>query len=243
MRYILCVPVIVLLLFLLIGGGAEVLAMNTGFSTEPLSEDDIDTFLKNVNISVIEEEPKKRAIDCFAVNDDGIIAIGCSDSENKTVCIYTSEGEFQYGYRFECSGNFGVGFDKSILNIYFVRSDVAVAVNPDGGVKSIHKIKNTPENNVYWNNYVFLTRQKIRDVEYVLKNDIGVFNLFASSYSQLIITDESGKENIIYDVSSEQFLNMLVAFIGALVFMCLVASVVIREVIKLKRGNRTSQMS
>ena len=83
----------------------------------------------------------------------------------------------------------------------------------------------------------------IRDVEYVLKNDIGVFNLFASSYSQLIITDESGKENIIYDVSSEQFLNMLVAFIGALVFMCLVASVVIREVIKLKRGNRTSQMS
>ena len=80
MRYILCVPVIVLLLFLLIGGGAEVLAMNTGFSTFQLSEDDVDTFLKNVNISVIEEEPKKRAIDCFAVNDDGIIAIGCSDS-------------------------------------------------------------------------------------------------------------------------------------------------------------------
>ncbi len=236
MRYIRCVSTILLLLLLLINGVVEVLAMNTGFSTEALPQDDIDTFLKNINLSMLEDEPQKKAIECFDVNENGEIAIGCSDFENKTVCIYTSDGDFQYGYSFECSGNFGIEFDKSVLNIYFVRSDVAIAVNPVGEVESILKIQNTSENNAYWNNCVFSTKRKIGDVEYAIKNDMGIFNVFASSYSQLISTNKNGEKSIIYDVSSAQFAKMVVVFIGVLVFACLVVAVVIRQFIKLKRG-------
>lgn len=236
MRYIRCIFTILLLLLLLTNGGVKVFAMNTGFSTESLSENDTGTFLKNVNISVLADEPQKKAIECFAVNENGVIAIGCSDSENKTVCIYTSDGDFQYGYSFECSGNFGIELDRNILIIYFVRSDVAVAVNPVGEVESILKIQNTPENNSYWNNCVFLTRRKIGGTEYTLKNDMGVFNLFASSYSQLITTNANGEESIIYDVSSTQCSNMIAVFIGVLLFICLVVAVVIWQFIKLKRS-------
>ena len=227
---------IILPLLLLVFGGVEVLAMNIGFSTELLPEDDMNTLLKNVNISMLADEPPKKTIECFAVNEDGVIAIGYSSSENKTVCIYTSDGVFQYGYSFKCSGNFGIELDKSVLKIYLVRSDIAIAVNSVGEVESILKIQNTSENNSYWNDCVFSTRRKIGDTEYFLKNDMGILNVFASSYSQLITTNKYGEESIIYDVNSAQFSNMLVVVGGVVVFICLVVTVVIWQFIKLKHN-------
>lgn len=225
-----------LLLFLLFTNGNVVLSMNTGFSTASLPKDDIDIFLDNINLSMLTDEPTKKAIECFDVNGNGMIAIGCSDFENKTVCIYTSNGDFQYGYRFECSGNFGIELDENVLNIYFVRSDVAIAVNPVGEVESILRIQNTSENNSYWNHCVFLTKRKIEDTQYIIKNDMNIFNIFASSYSQLISINKNGEERVIYDVGSAQFSNMVTVFIGVLVFICLVAAVVIGHFIKIKRA-------
>ncbi len=232
MRYIRYISTIIFLL-LLIGGGVEVFAMNTGFSTVSLSADDIDTFFKNVKISVLTDEPPKKAIECFSVNEDGLIAIGCSNLENKTVCIYSSDGDFQYGYSFKTTGSFGIELDKSVLNIYFVRSDVAISINPVGEVESILKIQNTSENNSYWNHSVFSTKRKIGDTEYAIKNDMGIFNVLATSYSQLIITNGNGEKSILYDVNSDQLFTTLVVFIMALAFVCLAVFAIIREFIKL----------
>lgn len=235
MRSIRFILTTLLILFLLINEGIEVLAMNTGFSTQSLPEDDIDTFLNNVNISILAEEPPKKAIKCFDVNESGAIAIGSSNFEHKTICIYTDKGDFKYGYSFECSGSFGIEFDNNDLIIYFVRSDVAVAVNPIGEVESVLRIQNTIENNDYWNKCVFSTKRKIGDTEYFLKNDMGILNLFASSYSQLITANKYGEESIIYDVNSAQLSNMVVAVSGVIVFISLVVAVLIRQFIKLNR--------
>lgn len=227
---------ILLFSLLLVVEGMEALAMNTGFDTELLPENDVNTLLKNLNVAVLTDEPPKKAIECFAVNEDGAIAIGCSNSENKTVCIYTNDGVFQYGYSFKCSGNFGIDLDKSVLNIYLVRSDVAIAVDSVGEVNSILKIQNTSENNSYWNNCVFSTRRKNADTEYSLENDMGIFNLFASSYSRLIATSKCGEERVIYDVNAAQFSNMAVVAGGVIAFVCLVVAVVIGQFIRLKRN-------
>lgn len=236
MRCIRYIFTIILLLFLLVIGEIESSAMNTGFSTELLSEDHKNTLLKNVNLSMLAHEPPKKAIECFDVNEDGVIAIGWSSSENKTVCIYTRDGVFQYGYSFKCSGKFGIELDKSVLNIYLIRSDIAIAVNSVGEVESILKIQNTSENNSYWNDCVFLTRRKIGDTEYFLENDMGILNLFTSSYSQLITINKNSGESIIYDVNSAQFSNMVVVVGGLIVFICLVVTVVIWQFIKLKHN-------
>lgn len=228
MRYIRYLFTILLALLLLTNGGIKASAMNTGFSTEALPKDDINTFLKNVKLSVLANEPQRNAIDCFDVNEDGSIAIGCSSFDNKTVCIYTSDGNFQYGYSFECSGSFGIEMDKNNLIIYFVRSDIAIAVNPIGEVVNILKIQNTSENNSYWNDSVFATKRKVGNTEYTLKNSMGVFNLFASSYSQLITTKVTGEVSIIYDVSSIQLTNILSVYISILILSCLVLFAVIR---------------
>ena len=115
-----------------------------------------------------------------------------------------------------------------------VRSDVAIAVNSVGEVESILRIQNTSKNNSYWNSRVFSIRKKIGDDEYFLENDMGIFNLFASSYSQLIAINKYGEKRIIYDVNSAQFLNMVVVVIGVAVFVCVVVAIIIRKFFKLK---------
>lgn len=241
MKYLRYFFIILLLLFLLTNTGIEVLAMDTGFTTEALPKSNIETFIKNINISILPNEPKKKAIECFDINDNGLIAIGYSDSDNKTVCIYTSNGDFQYGYNFKCSGKFGIELDENTLNIYFVRSDIAITVNPNGEIEGILQIQDTIENNSYWNNSVFLTRRNTDNNEYILKNDMGIFNIFTSSYSQLIALNANGEESIIYDVNSAQFTHMAIIFIGIIVFICIVAFAVIKQFIKRKPKSFKSQ--
>ena len=240
MKYLQCIFTILLVLLLLISGGVNIFAVDMGFSTESMSEEETDRFLKNVNISLLENDPPQKAIDCFDVNENGVIAIGSSDFAHKTVCVYSNDGDFLYGYSFECTGNFGIELDKDVINIYFVRSDVAVTVNPTGEVERVVRIQNTAENNSYWNDCVFATKRSIGETEYTLKNDMKIFNVFASSYSQLITTNQNGEESIIYDVNSAEFAKMALAFTGVLVFVGLVVSVVISQFIKLKRRAKIS---
>ena len=234
MRYIRCAFMALLLFAILANTEVKVSAMSMGFTTESLPEDEVSSFLKNTNISVFHAEGERKSIDCFDVNENGAIAIGCSDFENKTICIYSNNGQFLFGYRFKCNGEFGVEFAENDLVISFVRSNVAMAVNHMGEVVEIQKIQNTLENNSYWNNHVFSNSRKIGDSEYSLKNNLGIFNVFTSSYSQLIVREANGEERIRYDVNSAQFLNILFMFIGVLLTICLAVAVLVRQFVKLK---------
>ena len=237
MKHVQIFSTTILLIFLLANAVGAV-TTNMGFTTESLSEDDINTVLKNLNISILTEEPPKKSIQCFDVNENGLIAIGCNNSDNnKTVCIYTSNGDFQYGYSFKTNGNVGVELHENILMIYLVRGGIAISIDSMGEIKSVCKIQKTTENTSYWNNYVYLTNREVDGNKYTIKNKMGIFNIFASSYSQLVVTNTNGEDRVIYDVSSIQFSNTIVAFIGVLVFVCLVVSLIIWRCIKLKRDN------
>ena len=234
MRYIRCMFTILLLLTILTNEGVKVSAVNTASSTESMPENEMTSFLKNTIVPTLNTEPERKPIDCFDINENGVIAIGSSDFENKTICIYSNNGQFLFGYRFKCNGEFGVEFAKNDLVIYFVRSNVAMAVNHMGEVVEIQEIQNTPENNSYWNNHVLSNSRKIGDTEYSLKNNFGILNVFASSYSQLIVREANGEERILYDVNSAQLFNMLFMFICVLLTVCLAVAVLVRQFVKLK---------
>ena len=204
-------------------------AMNTGFSTESLIEEDTNTFLSNVNISVLTEEPQKKTIKVFDINDDGRVAIGYNTSGRKSIGVYTSDGTFQYAYEFNCSGDFGVEWDNDSLIIYFVRSNIAIAVDSEGEIKSALRIQDTLENNYYWRNSVFITERIHGDTKYTLENDMGLLNVFASSYSQLVVTKNNGEKMIFYDVNNSELLRMLAKFIAIIVFVCIIIFIVLRQ--------------
>ncbi len=237
MRYVKYCLTMLLLIFLL-NKNMLVSAKDAGFTMEEFVEDEHSTFLSKFHISLLNVEPPKRPIDCFDVNEKGMIAVGFDasfSSKKRTICIYSSDGIFQYGYQFDDYGIFGVEWDEDRLIIYLVRSNIAVVVNKEGVVEEFAEIKNTAENHSYWRKSVFLTKRVVGDTEYALKNEMGIFNLFASGYSQMIVTNAEGKARVIFDVNAAYFTNMVAVFVGVLIFGGIVVFGVVREFMKQKR--------
>lgn len=228
---IICSLILVLFTF----GGINVSAMNTGFSTETLTEDQKEIFLKNVNISILDKEPQKNTIECFDVNSNQLIAIGQKTSERKTICIYSKEGIFQYGYTFNCTGSFGVEWDEENLNIYFVRSDVIVSLDSNGKILDIKEVQDTISNNTHRNDLLYSTSRIVGDDEYCVGNNMGILNLFATSYSQVIVKGVDDTESIIYDVGTTQLNTMISTIVIIAAFVAVVIIGVVFEFIKLRR--------
>lgn len=213
-------------------------AINTGFLTDELPEKVQNQFVENIELRLIETEPTKSSVVCFDVNENQMIAVGQKSSDRKIICVYSSDGIFQYGYTFNCSGDFGVEWDKDNLNIYFVRSDVVISVSQDGEISNVLEVTNSIENNSYVNHFMHATKKNIGDTTYLIRNDMGIFNWVATSYSQIVIKDVSGAENVVYDVNSTQLLSTILSAIFTLAFAIIVVIVVFRPVIKSMRINK-----
>lgn len=229
--------VVSLIIALLISVNINVCAINTGFSTDELTEDEKNTFFSNICISALNKEPPKQAIDCFDVNPNGKIAVGYSDSENKIICVY-SQRNFLYGYEFFDEGDFGVEWDGDNINIYFVRSNLIVSVTPQGEITGVLKVQNTIENNTYHNYVLHSTERILGDSKYKLQNNMGILNVFASSFSQLVVTTSLEEDFIVYDVNSTYLIKILCWCIGITIFVVLVVYVIIRQFVKIKKAIR-----
>lgn len=226
-----------LFMFVFLTNVKEVNAMNTGFSTEELTGEERNTFVSNIRISHFTMEPVKRSILCFDVNENGMIAIGRNGAYGKEVCIYAADGNFLYGYTFDCSQSFGVEWDNEYINIYFVRSDVIISLDSDGNILDIKKVQNTINNNTQSNHLLYSTTRSVGDTTYLIRNDMGIFNWIAFSYSQIIAIDATGTEYIIYDVNSTQSFKTVVFFVVILMCVSVAVAIIIRRFIKLKHGN------
>lgn len=220
-------------LFWLINNGMVVWSMNTGFFTEELSKQEKDTFVSNIDLCILKSEPHKETIKCFDVNQNNEIAIVFNKSDKKTVCVY-NENMFLYGFTFNCSGDVGVEWDETNINIYFVRSDVIISVTPKGEILDVAKVQNSIENNSYVNYFIYSRSRIVGDIEYTLRNDIGILNVFTSSYSQIIAENSAGEETILYNVNSIQFIKTLTLCVVSIVVLVMAVTVIIREFAKFK---------
>lgn len=236
-RYIKIVLAFAVLICVVLGLDTYVFATEDGFITEELSEDKQKLFLSNIDIYVITAEEQSKPISCFDVNSDGCIVLGfdVDDTGRKKVSVYDEDGVFKYGYSFECSGTFGVGWNGENISIYFVRSDIAATFNKNADCLEIRKIQNSIENNTYWNQEVFASIKSAGDKEYHLKNDMGFLNLFASAYSQLMVVDD-GVENIIYNVNDSYFLKLMIKFVFVVIMISIVITSIIWECIRYKKS-------
>lgn len=225
------------LLIVISTNAIKVNAMNTGFFTEDLSDETKTTFVASINVSPLSAEPEKRGALCFDVNEQGLIAIGQTGSQDKEICVYTSQGEFLYGYTFNCTQSFCVEWDEQHVNIYFIRSDVIISLDSDGNILDIKAVQDTIDNNSYRNSLLYSTTRTVGNTTYLIRNDMGIFNWIATSYSQIVTIDATGSESIIYDVNSMQLTKTIVTISLICVFVFVAVAVVIWQFIKLRRGN------
>jgi hypothetical protein len=211
--------------------------MNTGFATAEMSEEERKTVLSNISITTFTTERSRKGILSFDVNEEGLIAT-CQDGDKgeKAVCIYSSDGAFIRGYSFDDSESCAVEWDGEYINLYFVRSDVIVSLDRDGKILEIKYTLNTVENDSYTSYLMYSTERTVGDSTYIIKNDMGIFNLIALSYSQIAVVDGTGSERIIYDVNSRQTFITVTLFCCIILFFSLVIFIVIRQVKKSQKS-------
>ena len=179
----------------------SVFATDVGLTTEPVLENEAKDFLNNVGIELLAEEPQKRPVECFNVSNNGLVAIGSYHLSNKVIAVYNESGQFQYGYRFNCWGSFGIDWNVENIVICFVRSDMAVEVDANGAVLSVSEISNTTENNTYWNSFIDASKKTVKDKEYISKNKD--FTPLSTNSTLVVSRNAAGEETVIYDATTD----------------------------------------
>ena len=223
MKYTKYVFVILLSLVTMISGGVNALAMETGFSTEEMSQESIDNLLKNIDLTPLTSEPRKGSIVSFDVSENGMVAIVHQSLFFQTISVYNIEGQFQYGYSLDYTQSLELEFDNDNLIICFVRSDVALSVDSNGEVQSALEIPNTEENREYWKYLSNLREMEVGDTKYELRRSSLV------GFSQIVAINASGEEAIIYDASSETLTDDIFLIGGCSIFFAFCAIVVFKK--------------
>ena len=231
-----------LLLFVLLivfsTNGIDVSAMHTGFSTEEMSEEEKNRLVSVYSISLLTEEPEKSEIRCFDVNEQGMIAVGRQDiHEKEIVCVYTSQGEFLYGYKFDTYGSFYVEWDDKCINLINVRSDIIMSLDSKGNLMDAKKILNSFDNTEYMNSLDSTSTRTVGSTTYLVRNKMGILNWICPNYSQIVTIDAEGKESIIYDVNAIYLAKMILILSMILALFSTAVIVLTRQHIKWRQEN------
>ena len=223
----------------------DVEAMHTGFDTEELSEDIKARILSYIHLTLLETAPKKRGIRCFDVNEQGMVAVSQEYGlQSKEICVYSSQGEFLYGYAFRADGNIAVEWDHENLNIYFVRGDELMSVDKNGNVLDMKNVPTTKKNDGYKNGLLYTFQRTVGDTTYQIRNDQGlILNVLSFSFSQIVVTDPDGTERIIYDVNETERSRktVIIILIGTFVIH-VIAGLTVYTVIHVKQFNKLRKL-
>ena len=219
----------VIMMFLL---SVTVFGAEGGFETEP--EGNVKEAYDALEISPVTKEVLKKRAVVFDVYTDGSYVVGCDDYERKYVYVYTPDKEFWYGYSFTANGSFEVELFEDSLNIYTVRSSSLIKLSPDGDVLAYETILDTQDNNSYWNE-LQRNEQKIGNKTYRLKDRALLILPF---YSSLVVTDDEGNEEILYEGKSLKTNSPTAIFFAVMISFSVVSTIF--KLIK-KKKNKTSE--
>ena len=209
-------------------------ALNTGFAVADISEEEQEKIEGNLQLKLITSEPTKYSVACFDVREDGMLVIGCDAGRyKKTICVY-NQGEFQYGYTFRSAGAFYVEWDGDLINLYTVRSGLAISIDANGQILQMSEIEDTYANTLYWYD-VQANEKSVQGHTYAIQNDLGILNLFAMGYSQLTSTNADGQATVLYDARTIVFAQSLLTTVFVLVLVVAVVIGVTKEFIKCRR--------
>lgn len=201
-------------------------------TSDDLTDADRETFLNNISLTLLSAEPEKDKICCFDVNIDNLIAVGTTGSEGARILIYSADGAFQYGYSFQCHQRFAVSWDSGNIAIYFVRSDIVAKFDRNGNNISLTSVEADPQSGDFWSGKITATQCTANGKTYRIQTGIGILGLVATGYSQLVVIDSRGQENIIYDISSRYRVVVLLCLVAVLLLTAFVVRMIIRGISK-----------
>lgn len=230
------VTVCVISLFLLFGGLNVYATTNYGFETTDLSENEVNQIWQNINLRKSSDLKSLDSIELpivsFDVSKDGIILLGFK--ENK-IAISNSNNVLTL-FEFDNDGSFYVQWNDGNILLMLVRGSIVIEFSQDGQLINMVKTDDSSvKNNSLWNQIAKRKSVNIGQASYYVKNDMGMFNFLASSYSQLITVDSQGNQTILYDVNNTQMTKTIVAFFAVIVFAAVVVLMILVQFVKFRK--------
>lgn len=217
----------------------SVSAINIGFELEDTPEESKNHRMDSLELTLLENEPAKRTIECFDVSKNELIAVGSSLSTEKVISVYDSEGVYKYGFKLKKDGGYYIRWDEDNILIYFVRGEYIISVDSTGEVEEMMDVSDYKAASKYWDEIDFL-RKTVGDSEYLMRNNIGPLNIFAlMSYSQVAVKDTSGNIKVIYDANAEQLFKV----ITGIVIVLLIGGVLITVFVKASVNHKSKPHS
>ena len=172
-----------------------------------------EEYLSSIDFRLLLQQPKKQLIETFDVNENHWVAIGFKISDRGVIAVYDEKGSFQYGYSFICYGTFGIKWCADDIQIYFIRSSKAATFDKNGKMLEMYVMAETADNSIYLNRAIFATTKTVGDAQYKMKNKFAIFNVFSSSFSQIVCEDAAGNSNIIYNADGQSCSQLVVELI------------------------------
>lgn len=209
---------------------------NYGFETTDLSENEVNQIWQNINLRKSSDLKSLDSIELpivsFDVSKDGIILLGFK--ENK-IAISNSNNVLTL-FEFDNDGSFYVQWNDGNILLMLVRGSIVIEFSQDGQLINMVKTDDSSvKNNSLWNQIAKKKSVNIGQASYYVKNDMGIFNFLASSYSQLITEDSQGNQTILYDVNNTQMTKTIVAFFAVIVFAAVVVLMILVQFVKFRK--------
>ena len=177
-----------------------------------VSETQANEYIKNYEFALLNVEPEKSDVQCFAVSEKGDLAVLCGKAgKGYKASIYSSSGDFKCGYTFVTSGSAHLEYVDGFLNICITRSNIVITVDDSG---NILKVAVTD----LWTDEMYHLPKYVNGTTYDCTNEKRIFNLLFK-HSQIVATDSNGESTIIYDATDAVTRIAVKECIGAALFI------------------------
>jgi hypothetical protein len=181
-------------------GGTSQEQLPSGFTFREVDSVRQSEILSEMDLTVFSEEPQTSPITCFAVSNQEWLVVGWDQGMQKTVCIYSDTGDFQYGFHFSNNGSFEVDWQDTYVAIISIRGNTRIVFDEKGQCIECREIENTVENSNYLRKNIKDTRCMINGTTYEMSNN-GAIRL-RPEYEQVIKTTADGETTILFEADS-----------------------------------------
>ena len=179
------------------------------------------SFMENVSVTVIHEEPPPSSVKCFDVNDCGQVALGFYPAQ--TIGVYSSDGTFLYGYTFHSSGDYSLIWDNGYVCILFMRSGVLATFDTEGNCIDIKMYAEVADNYRYIRNTFDKPQKQHGTTSYWLEKNIPI----AHGYARLLCADGDEVPRVIYDATAASNTSIIITLVCIMLFSaCVIFSIV-----------------
>lgn len=216
---------IVILVLLTFSFSASALSTNLDIESEKPDS--------GIPVQLLTKEPAREPINCFDVNENGLIAVGMEKTDDITIMVIDTDGVFQYGYEIKAVGSYAVEWGDEDLNVYLSRNNEIISVNKDGIITGSARVKNGTENDNYLRNTLGSTVKTVGEKEYRIKAGDSSFSFPGSgNFSRLTVT-ENGNERILYVIPySTSLSRKILIVVGVPLFLIAGTAIIYKALVK-----------